>query len=84
MRQEARTAAALSHPVMVTLHDMGEDDAVGLYLVFERIAGPTLRERLAQTGPPRARRSRPALRSAGLGAAADSTRTAAGVVQFAT
>ena len=51
MRQEARAAAALSHPGIVTLHDMGEDDAVGLYLVFEHIEGPTLRERLAQGGP---------------------------------
>ena len=50
MRQEARAAATLSHPAMVTLHDMGEDDAVGLYLVFERIEGPTLRERL-EKGP---------------------------------
>jgi serine/threonine-protein kinase len=51
MRQEARAAAALSHPGMVTLHDMGEDEAAGLYLVFERIAGPTLRERIASDGP---------------------------------
>jgi serine/threonine-protein kinase len=51
MRQEARAAAALSHPAMVTLHDMGEDDHVGLYLVFERILGPTLRERLHDKGP---------------------------------
>jgi len=51
MRQEARAAAALAHPAMVTLHDMGEDPEVGLYLVFERIAGPTLRERLQQMGP---------------------------------
>ena len=51
MRQEARAAAALSHPAMVTLHDMGEDEAVGLYLVFERIVGPTLRERLHERGP---------------------------------
>jgi serine/threonine protein kinase len=51
MRQEARTAATLSHPAMVTLHDMGEDAEVGLYLVFERIAGPTLRERLVESGP---------------------------------
>jgi serine/threonine protein kinase len=46
MRQEARAAAAISHPAMVTLHDMGEDDQVGLFLVFERIVGPTLRERI--------------------------------------
>ncbi|MGH7294770.1 MAG: serine/threonine-protein kinase, partial [Polyangiaceae bacterium] len=51
MRQEARAAATLSHPGMVTLHDMGEDEAVGLYLVFERIAGPSLRERLLEGGP---------------------------------
>ena len=29
MRQEARAAATLSHPAMVTLHDMGEDEAGG-------------------------------------------------------
>jgi serine/threonine protein kinase len=51
MRQEARAAATLSHPAMVTLHDMGEDERVGLYLVFERIVGPTLRERLHEGGP---------------------------------
>jgi len=51
MRQEARAAAALSHPGMVTLHDMGEDEAVGLFLVFEYIDGPTLRDRLAHGGP---------------------------------
>ena len=31
---EARAAAAVSHPNIVILHDMGEDDAVGLFLVF--------------------------------------------------
>ncbi|MDP9149791.1 MAG: serine/threonine protein kinase [Myxococcota bacterium] len=46
MRQEARAAASLSHPAIVTLHDMGEDERVGLYLVFELIKGITLRERL--------------------------------------
>src|ERR1700684_2099099 len=51
MRQGARAAATLSHPAMVTLHDMGEDEHVGLYLVFERILGPTLRERLHAKGP---------------------------------
>ena len=44
MRHEARAAAALSHPHMVTLHDMGEEPGVGLYLVFEYIDGPTLRD----------------------------------------
>ena len=46
MRHEARAAAALSHPNMVTLHDMGEEPSVGLYLVFEYVDGPTLRDRL--------------------------------------
>ena len=50
MRHEARAAAALSHPNMVTLHDMGEEPSVGLYLVFEFVDGPTLRDRL-QDGP---------------------------------
>ncbi len=50
MRNEAKAAAALSHPNMVTLHDMGEDPVLGLYLVFEYVEGPTLRERVAD-GP---------------------------------
>jgi serine/threonine-protein kinase len=50
MRHEARAAAALSHPNIVTLHDMGEEPAVGLYLVFEYVDGATLRDRLAN-GP---------------------------------
>lgn len=37
MRHEAQAAAAVSHPNIVTLYDMGEDDAVGLYLVFEYV-----------------------------------------------
>ncbi len=47
MRHEARAAARVMHPHLVTLHDMGEDDRVGLYLVFEYVAGPTLKERVA-------------------------------------
>jgi eukaryotic-like serine/threonine-protein kinase len=56
MRHEARAAAAVSHPNIVTLHDMGEDDEVGLYLVFEYVPGPnqddpeSLRDRLLE-GP---------------------------------
>ena len=50
MRQEARAVAAISHPAMVTLHDIGQDEQVGLYLVFERIVGPTLRERIQEAG----------------------------------
>jgi serine/threonine-protein kinase len=50
MRHEARAAAALAHPNMVTLHDMGEDAERGLYLVFEFVEGPTLRDRIEE-GP---------------------------------
>ncbi|MBK8257653.1 MAG: serine/threonine protein kinase [Polyangiaceae bacterium] len=50
MRHEARAAARVMHPHLVTLHDMGEDDRVGLYLVFEYVEGPTLKQRSAE-GP---------------------------------
>lgn len=50
MRQEARASARVSHPHLVALHDMGEDPHVGLFLVFEYVEGPTLKERLEQ-GP---------------------------------
>lgn len=43
MKHEAKAAGAISHPNLVTLHDMGEDDAVGVFLVFEYVEGPTLR-----------------------------------------
>ena len=50
MRHEARAAARVPHPNLVVLHDMGEDAAVGLYLVFEYVEGPTLKRRLAEQG----------------------------------
>jgi serine/threonine-protein kinase len=37
MGHEARAAAAVSHPSIVTLYDMGEDDVLGLFLVFEYV-----------------------------------------------
>ncbi len=46
MRQEARAVAAVSHPNLVTLYDMGDEAPVGLFLVFEYVDGPTLRERI--------------------------------------
>jgi serine/threonine protein kinase len=53
VRQDARSAAMLSHPGLATLHDMGEerpDGPAAPFLVFEFLKGPTLRERLA-AGP---------------------------------
>jgi eukaryotic-like serine/threonine-protein kinase len=50
MRNEARAAARVAHPNLVTLHDMGEDPQVGLYLVFEYVEGPTLKQKLLE-GP---------------------------------
>jgi eukaryotic-like serine/threonine-protein kinase len=59
MRHEARAAARVSHPNLVVIHDMGEDPGtpatatgllggVGLYLVFEYVEGPTLKQRIAK------------------------------------
>jgi eukaryotic-like serine/threonine-protein kinase len=50
MRVEARAAAHLTHPNVVTLHDFGEDDALGPWLVFEFVEGPSLRDELKR-GP---------------------------------
>lgn len=48
MRQEARASARVSHPHLVALHDMGEDPATGLFLVFEYVRGSTLKQRLSE------------------------------------
>jgi serine/threonine-protein kinase len=48
MRHEARAAARVPHPNLVVLHDMGEDPGIGLYLVFEYVEGPTLKQRLLE------------------------------------
>jgi len=49
MRQEARASARVSHPNIVSLHDMGEDPELGLCLVFEYAEGLTLKERLLRS-----------------------------------
>ena len=43
LRREARTLAALSHPNVVTVHDVGEHAGL-LYIAMELVAGDTLRE----------------------------------------
>jgi len=47
--KEARTVASLRHPNIVAIHSISEDEE-GLFLVFEKIAGETLHERLGR-GP---------------------------------
>src|SRR5688572_23485329 len=45
--QEARSVAALNHPNICTLHDVGSN-----YLVMELVEGPTLAERIDQASIP--------------------------------
>ena len=46
LEREARLVAALSHPAILTIHDVGEE-AGQFYLVTELLDGETLRRRLA-------------------------------------
>ena len=62
-RREARTAGALNHPAVVTVHDFGQDEADGsLFLVMELLEGRTWPRRCARTAarrwPPRSTGSR--------------------------
>jgi GAF domain-containing protein len=45
-RREARAAARLSHPSIVTVYDVGVLTGEGAYIVMERVAGETLRAAL--------------------------------------
>lgn len=49
--QEARTASAITHPNVVTLHDFGQGPEGRLYLVMELVEGPTLDAVLKRAGP---------------------------------
>jgi eukaryotic-like serine/threonine-protein kinase len=49
-RREARTAAGLSHPCIVAVHDVGSFEGEGAYIVMERVQGETLRAVLAREG----------------------------------
>jgi serine/threonine-protein kinase len=48
--REAKLAAALSHPNLVTVYDVGEEDGLP-YIVMEYIDGETLGELMAREGP---------------------------------
>ena len=51
-RREARAAAALTHPHVVSVHDQGLDEATGaVYLVMELIQGHNVRDLLSERGP---------------------------------
>lgn len=47
-RNEARAAARFMHPNVVAVYDAGVDATVGPYLVYEYVAGQTLRARLSE------------------------------------
>lgn len=47
---EARAAARLSHPHVVSVYDQGEDDGV-VFLAMELVRGHTLREAITQRSP---------------------------------
>jgi serine/threonine-protein kinase len=49
-RREARTAAKMSHPHVVTVIDAGEDDGHP-FIVLEYVEGETLKERIRRCGP---------------------------------
>ncbi|HEY0020210.1 MAG TPA: serine/threonine-protein kinase [Longimicrobium sp.] len=69
--REARAAAGLHHPNVVSVYDFGTDDAVGLdFLVMELLTGEDLAVRLARTGPPPMHVSLSILRQAARGLAA--------------
>ena len=47
--REARAAAALTHPNVVSVHDQGRDAATGaMYLIMELVAGHTVRDVLVE------------------------------------
>lgn len=50
-RNEARAAARLHHPNIVQVYDVGEEPEIGPYLVFEYVAGSTLKQILKSRGP---------------------------------
>ncbi|HST57658.1 MAG TPA: protein kinase, partial [Longimicrobium sp.] len=69
--REAKAAAALHHPNVVSVYDFGTDTDVGLdFLVMELLHGEDLAVRLARTGPPPASVALSILRQAARGLAA--------------
>lgn len=50
-RREARSAAALSHPNIVPIYDLGRSEDGTYYIVMEYVSGGTLKERIIGRGP---------------------------------
>ncbi|MGZ6669289.1 MAG: protein kinase domain-containing protein [Solirubrobacteraceae bacterium] len=48
--QEAKLTASLKHPGIVTVHDTGQDEQIGLWIVLELVDGESLARRIAR-GP---------------------------------
>ncbi|MBA2442183.1 MAG: Stk1 family PASTA domain-containing Ser/Thr kinase [Rubrobacter sp.] len=49
-RREAQSAAALSHPNIVSIYDRGESEEGTYYIAMEYISGGTLKDRIRQRG----------------------------------
>jgi serine/threonine-protein kinase len=56
-KREAKSAASLTHPNIVTVHDFGVSEDGRAYLVMELLQGITLRQELHRRGPLNAQRS---------------------------
>src|SRR3712207_729939 len=50
-KREARNAASLSHPNIVSVYDRGRTEDGAYYIVTERVTGGTLKERVLKEGP---------------------------------
>jgi eukaryotic-like serine/threonine-protein kinase len=49
--REARAAAKLSHPYIVTVHDLGQTDDGMLYIIMELVDGKSLKQVIQSDGP---------------------------------
>ena len=57
LRREARALAAVDHPNIVTVHDLGEAPTGEPYIVMELVEGPSLADLVRQEGPLQAERA---------------------------
>jgi serine/threonine protein kinase len=50
-RREAQSAAALSHPNIVSVYDRGRSEDGSYYITMEYVSGGTLKDRISRDGP---------------------------------